>query len=126
MVNIYDLLKQEKELVEKSQKLRTELVEEYRLRKLDEGNAWNMDFKAIGATTDKLRAAAVQRVMNQHPNIYAQKKAKFDNIEKEIKFIREAISVMKQFEVEEIDLGGEQDTDEGTSDSVSGEPDKST
>ena len=112
MVSIYELLAEEEEKVKELNSLRTELVEEYRLRELDEANAWKMDFKSIGATTDKLRSKAVQRKMNQFPNIYAQKKAQFDNIETELKSIRNKIKVMLAFEVQEIEFSKDsEDTD---------------
>lgn len=115
MVSIFDLLKEEKEKTEELNKLRIELVEKERLRKLDEANAWaNIDFKNIGATTDKLRNAAVSRHMNQFPNIFAQKKAEFDNLNQEIKWIRETIGIMREFGVDSIEFS--EDTDEKTSD----------
>lgn len=117
MVSIFDLLKEEKEKMEKMNKLRTELVEKERLRKLDEANAWaNIDFKSIGATTDKLRAAAVSRHMNQYPNVYGQKKAEFDNLAQEIKFIRETIGIMKEFGVENIEFSEEKEEDKDKGD----------
>ena len=117
MVSIFDLLREEKEKTERMNELRTELVEQERLRKLDEANAWaNIDFKSIGATTDKLRGAAVSRHMNQFPNVFGQKKAEFDNLGQEIKLIRETIGVMRDFGVDSIEFS--EDTDEGTSDQV--------
>ena len=59
MTTIFDLLKEQKSKVEKLNKLRLEIVEEKRMRELDEANLYfQIDFKSIGATTDKLRNAA--------------------------------------------------------------------
>lgn len=117
--NIFQLLKQEEEMVKKANEMRIKLVEEKRLRTLDEANAWVMtDFKAVGATSDKLRAAVVKQKMNTMPNVYAQKKAKFENLEQEIKLIRETINVMREFGVEEIEF--EENQNEDTSSETSG------
>lgn len=105
MTTIFDLLKEQKDKVEKLNKLRLEVVEEKRMRELDEANLYfQIDFKDIGATTDKLRNAAVKQRLNEFPNIYAQKKAEFENINEEIKFLKSVIEVMKEFGVDTIDL----------------------
>ena len=109
MVSIYDLLREEKEKIEEIKKLRIDLVEEERLRNLDEANAWNMDFKSIGATTDKLRTAAVKRKLNAFPNTYAQKKAEYLNLELDLKFLRQAIEVMAELGEENIELEKDKD-----------------
>lgn len=111
MITIFELLTQEENLVKEISELRLEVVEKERLRELDEGNAWTMDFKAIGATSDKMRAAAVKRKMNQFPNTAAQKKAELFNKELELKSIRNKISVMKEFKIESFDFE-EEDKDE--------------
>lgn len=107
MVTIFELLKQEEDKVKEISELRLKVVEEERLRELDEGNAWTMDFKAIGATSDKMRSAAVKRTMNHFPNIAAQKKAELLNKELELKSIRNKISVMKEFGIKEFDFSDE-------------------
>ena len=105
MVSIYDLLKEEKKKVEEVNKMKISVVELKRLRDLDEADIWlSTDFKALGATNDKLRSAVVTKTMSQFPNTYEQKKAKISVIENEIKYIREVIGVMKEFGVDEIDL----------------------
>lgn len=103
MTSIFCLLDEEKKLVEELNELRTELVELKRLRLLDEGLAWTIDFKAIGATSDKMRSAAVQREMNKFPNTYAQKKAEFENKEEELRTLRHLIQTMRIFEIMEIE-----------------------
>lgn len=120
MVSIFELLQQEKDKVKELNELRTDLVEAERLRELDEGNAWKMDFKSIGATSDKLRAAAVKRKLNQFPNTFAQKKAEFANIEEELRALRHLIRTMNTFEIKEIELDDKKDQDKNTSDKVSG------
>ncbi len=117
MTSVYDLLREEKDKIKEINKLRLELVEEERLRDLDEANAWNMDFKSIGATSDKLRLAAVKRKMNSFPNVAAQKKAELINLEFELKFIRQAIEVMMKFGDENIDF--EEDKDKESSSAAS-------
>lgn len=103
MVTIWNLLEQEKEKIKEMNELRLKIVEEKRMRDLDEANAWvTTDFKSKGATTDKLRGAVVKQIMNEFPNVYAQNKAKFEKLEAEVKLIREYIKVMTTFEVEEI------------------------
>lgn len=107
MVTIFELLKQEEDKVKEISELKLKVVEEERLRELDEGIAWKMDFKSIGATSEKLRAAAVKRKLNQFPNIAAQKKAELSNKELELKSIRNKISVMKEFGIKEFDFSDE-------------------
>lgn len=105
MTSIYDLLKDENNKILEANSLRTELVEEKRMRNLDEANVWTTtDFKEKGATNDKMRTAIVQQEMNKFPNTYSQKKAKLENLENEIKGIRDMINVMKTFGVDEIKL----------------------
>lgn len=118
MVSVYDLIREEKEIIKKIQKITIELVEEERLRNLDEANAWNMDFKSIGATTDKLRTAAVKRQMNAFPNVVEQKKAELSNLYLDLKFVRQTIDVMIDFGEENIDL--EKDKDKGPGVTASG------
>lgn len=104
MTTIYDLLKELKDKTEQLNKLRTELVEEKRLRDLDEASLWfSIDFKAIGATSEKIKSAAVKQRLNEFPNTYAQKKSKFENLEADIKLIRKTIDVMREFGVDVID-----------------------
>lgn len=120
MVSIYDLLKEEKKKVSKLNELREHLVEEKRLRELDEDNIWvSTEFKKLGYTNDKLRAAYVRKQMNMMPNIYISIKNEFDSLKQEIDFIKETIDVMKSFGVDNIDLE-EKDHEEGSSNSVSG------
>ena len=117
--NIFQLLKQEEEMISQANEMRIKLVEEKRLRELDEANAWVMtDFKSLGATSDKLRSAVVKQKMNTMPNVYAQKKAKFENLEQEIRLIRDIINVMREFGVEEIEF--KEDQDENASSETSG------
>ena len=98
--------------------LRIKVVDQERLRKLDEANAWaTIDFKNIGATSDKLRSAAVSREMNKFPNVAAQNKAKLIGIESEIKLIRETLGLMKEFGVETIEFT--ENKDEESSDKAS-------
>ena len=104
MTTIYDLLKELKDKTEQLNKLRIELVEEKRLRDLDEASLWfSIDFKAIGATSEKIKSAAVKQRLNEFPNTYAQKKSKFENLEADIKLIRKTIDVMREFGVDVID-----------------------
>lgn len=120
MPTIYDLLKEEKEKVKKANELRVALVEEKRLRDLDESSLWfSIDFKSIGATSEKIKSAAVKQRLNEFPNTYGSKKAELDGLESDIKFIRETISVMKEFGVDIIDFSGK-DKNKGASDKVSG------
>lgn len=114
MTTIYDLLKELKDKTEQLNKLRTELVEEKRLRDLDEASLWfSIDFKAIGATSEKIKSAAVKQRLNEFPNTYAQKKSKFENLETNIKLIRKTIDVMREFGVDVIDF--EKDENKGAS-----------
>lgn len=123
MTTIYDLLKDEKNKVKKLNNLRDELVEEKRLRDLDEADCWvNTDFKAKGLTNDKQRNAYVKKHMSTMPNTYSLKKAAFESLEQEIKWIRETISVMQKFGVEEIDFT-EKDKDKESSSEFIGQPD---
>lgn len=123
MVSIYELLKQEKEKTKKLNELRENLVEEKRLRDLDEANLWvNTDFKAQGATNDKQRTAYVQKQMSMFPNTYASKKAEFDSLGQEIKLIRETISVMQTFGVDHIEFE-KKDQDKESGSTVSEQPD---
>lgn len=111
MVNIFELLTQEKEKIEESNKLKTSLVEQKRLRDLDEADIWlKTDFKSLGATNDKMRTAIVTQRMNEFPNTYEQKKTKISTLEAEIKLIRDIIDVMKKFGVDEIDLENQNKT----------------
>lgn len=112
MTTIYDYLKQEKELVHQINSLRIELVELHRMRNLDESNAWlTTDFKALRATNDKMRGAAVKQIMNEFPNTYAQKKAEFENLETKLKYVRNVIQTMRDFGDDEIvdDFGHDKD-----------------
>ena len=120
MVNIFELLTEEKEKVKELNKLKVGLVEQKRLRELDEADIWlTTDFKALGATNDKMRTAIVTKRLNEFPNTYEQKRAKISTIEAEIRLIREIIGVMREFGVDEIDLEEkEEDKDEGTSETV--------
>lgn len=113
MVHIFDLLKEEKEKTEELNTLRTNLVESKRLRDLDEANCWvNTDFKAKKLTNDKQRNAYVKKQMSTMPNTYAQSKAEFESLEQEIKWIREVISVMQRFGVDEIDFTDKEEEEE--------------
>ena len=123
MTTIYDLLKEEKNKVKKLNKLRYELIEEKRLRDLDEADCWvSTDFKAKGLTNDKQRNAYVKKHMSTMPNTYSSKKATFESLEQEIKWIRETIGVMQKFGVEEIDFT-EKDKDKESSSEFIGQPD---
>lgn len=104
MTTIYDLLKELKSKTKELNKLRTELVEEKRLRELDEASLWfSIDFKAIGATSEKVKNAAVKQRLNEFPNTYAQKKSKFENLDAEIRLIKKTIDVMREFGVDSIE-----------------------
>lgn len=117
MVSIFELLKEEKEKIEEVSKLKIGLIEQKRLRDLDEADVWlTTDFKGLGATNDKMRTAIVTKKLNEFPNTYEQKRVKISNIEAEIRLIREMIGIMKEFGVDNIDL--EEDKDEGTGDIV--------
>lgn len=131
MTTIYDLLKDEKNKVKKLNNLRDELVEEKRLRDLDEADCWvSTDFKAKGLTNEKQRNAYVKKHMSTMPNTYASKKATFESLEQEIKWIRETISVMQKFGVEEIDFTekdkNEENKDKESSSEFIGQPDSTT
>lgn len=115
MTTIYDLLKELKSKTKELNKLRTELVEEKRLRELDEANLWfSIDFKAIGATSEKIKSAAVKQRLNEFPNTYAQKKSKFENLDAEIKLIKKTIDVMREFGVDVIESDKDQNEGAGT------------
>ena len=115
MVKIYDLLKEEKEKVEKLNNLREEIVEEKRIRDLDEANCGvDTDFTAKKLTNDAQRKAYVKKQMSMMPNTYASKKAEFESLDQEIKWIRETIKVMQQFGVEEIDFEDNKDKESGS------------
>ena len=123
MTTIYDLLKDEKNKVKRLNNLRDELVEEKRLRDLDEADCWvNTDFKAKGLTNDKQRKKKKKKHMSTMPNTYSLKKAAFESLEQEIKWIRGTISVMQKFGVEEIDFA-EKDKDKESSSEFIGQPD---
>lgn len=105
MTTIYEILNLEEEKVKELNELRVELVEEKRLRDLDEAKLYfTLDFKALGATTDKLRNAAVKQKLNDFPSSYSQKKARFENIEEELKNLRNVIRVMLEFGEETIEF----------------------
>lgn len=119
MATIFDLLKEEEKKIKKANKIRVGLAELKRLRELDEADIWlSTDFKALGATNDKLRSAIVTQKLNQFPNTYEQKKAKLIALENEVKYIRDVIDAMKEFGVDEIELE-EKDKDEEPSDPAS-------
>ena len=104
MTTIFNYIEELEKKIQKANSLRTELVEEKRLRDLDEANAWmTTDFKSLGATTDKLRKAAVQQKMNTMPNVYASKKAEFENLILEIDLLKKTVDVMSKFGVDKID-----------------------
>lgn len=105
MVSIFELIKDEKEKIEKINKLRSEVVEEKMLLEKNKASLYfSIDFKAKGATTDKLRDAAVKQALSGIPNQYEEKKVELDSLMEELKFLRQTIEVMKNFNVEEIDL----------------------
>lgn len=114
MVNIFELLTEEKEKIEEIGKLKISLVEQKRLRELDEADIWlTTDFKGLGATNDKMRTAIVTKRLNEFPNTYEQKRAKISVLESEVKLIRDIIMVMKEFGVDEIDLEKDKDEESG-------------
>lgn len=105
MPSIFDLIKKCENKMSELNELKTEIIEEKRMRQLDEANIWlSTDFKSMGATNDKMRNAVVQQKMNQFPNTYAQKKIHLEKLEDDIKLICKTIDVMKTFKVEDVDL----------------------
>lgn len=105
MVSIFELIKDQKEKVKKINELRLEIVEEKRIMEINKSNLYfSIDFKSKGATTEKLRDAAVKQALYKIPNKYEEKKAEYDSLIEEVKCIRQTIEVMRKFNVEEVDL----------------------
>lgn len=105
MISIFDLIKQEDEKIKKANKLRIKIAKEDLEDKVNEANLWaTLDFKAKGATTDKMREKCVIREKQiLYPSFVLDHKAQLKNLEKEISHIRLVIDVMREFKIEEIE-----------------------
>ena len=87
MVSIFELIKDEKEKIDKINKLRSEVVEEKMLLERNKASLYfSIDFKAKGATTDKLRDAAVKQALSGIPNQYEEKKQSLTVLWKKLNF----------------------------------------
>lgn len=105
MVTIVELLKKEQSIIKELDVARAEAIEEKLKSEQDEATLWvTTNFKDKGFTNDKMRSAYVtQQKQLLYPNFYEQKRAKVNNLENQLKFIKQVISVMIQFEIKEID-----------------------
>lgn len=104
MVSIYDLLKEEKELIEEIRKVSKKVVLEEDVRKQHEANLWlTTDFKKNGATNDKQRNAVVTSLMGQEFPPFTLK-AKLNYLNLRLKFVKHCVDVMRDLGVSELEF----------------------
>jgi len=114
MVSIINLLIWEKDLIEKLEEISIKIAEDTYARKKVEADLWcTLPFKELGATNDKMRAQVVLNRMQQtFPTPSGTDKAKMTALENKLKFVRQVISVMESFGVNEIDLKEKKEEDQ--------------
>lgn len=113
MVHITELLQEQDKKIQELNKLRLKAVDEKKQKEENEADLWiTTNFKEKGLTNEKMRQAyVVNQMALLYPNFYDQTKVKITNLEYEIKCLRQVISVMIEFGVEEIEFPKKEEKD---------------